>query len=422
MAPPTPTAVGRRPLRVWHYGAVAGDQAFARVITPGFVRSHPMIDLQPLGHGDPEDLLFRARQAVAGGVGPDVLQLPGEWIPDAAAQRLIQPLPPEAARMLDAEGWTRGLVETSHWQGAPYGIPAALWFRQPFFDDALLRNAGLFDAGRTTTPSTWAEYGDVSRRVAAPDDRWGSMMPSYQSDEDLFLHVYQYVHTAGGELPRRDGDRVMLDTPALRASLQFQHALIQQKAALPFDRPPFRLAAQGKVGIWWATPNWLRDASVVGFTRNIGATHVPRNQRGGALLRSHHWCLSGSTTGASRDDVVPLLGYLADDEVSYAYSRALFLPPARSANVARLPYPLDVPEKEAAVVARNSDDIWSAVVAQIDSPDNAAVVTFPGYRTVAARAAGEFVLVLTGRKPIDAALSEGEAGIVELLRQEGNGS
>ena len=51
--------------------------------------------------------------------------------------------------------------------------------------------------------------------VARPEERWGSLLPSQGGDEELYLHVVQHVHTAGGEPPRREGTQLGLDTPPM---------------------------------------------------------------------------------------------------------------------------------------------------------------------------------------------------------------
>ncbi|HEY3078402.1 MAG TPA: extracellular solute-binding protein [Chloroflexota bacterium] len=408
-----PTAPAGRELLLWHADAGPGERVFARELGPRFAEERNGLVLTALAHGDPDDLLRRAGQAEAGGVGPDVIQVPGEWMTEAAEGKLVRPLlDDEAARLLAPDVWAPKLTEAARYQGSWYGVPAAGWFRQPFFNDELLRNAGLVQTGRTTPPSTWAEYADVCKRVAAPEDRWGAALPSQRGDEELFLHVYQHVHAAGGELPRPRAGRIGLDTPQLRSALEFLLDLVRSRGALPLDRPPFPVAELGRAGLWWASSQWSRTQAAVGSTLRLGAALVPSAAPGGGrgvILRSRHWCLGRH--GASRDDGLDLLRFLAGEDVSHAYCASLWLPPAKPNNAEKPPY------RPAAGTPTPFATLWPAILEQLGQPDNLPLVTYPVYRALAGRIAGEFVLALTGKKPIATALSEGEAGANELLRQ-----
>ena len=407
-----PSATADRELLLWHADAGPGERLFARELGPRFTDQRPGLALAPLAHGDPDDLLRRAGQAAAGGVGPDVLQVPGEWLPEAAAARLLRPLPDDAARLLAPDAWAPKLTESGRHDGVWYGLPAAPWFQQPFFNDELLRNAGLVRSGRTTPPSNWAEYADVSKRVAAPEERWGAVLPSQRGDEGLFLHVYQHVLAAGGELPRPRAGRIALDTPPLRSALDFLLDLLRARGALPLDRPPSPVAAQGRAGLWWASSQWPMGQVAVGSELRIAATLAPSAAPGGrrgVLLRSRLWCLGAY--GPSRDEAVELLRFLASDDASHSYCASLWLPPAKPANAEKPPY------RPAAGTPTPFASLWPPVLEQLGQPDNTPLLTFPGYRPLAGRVAGEFVLVLTGKKPIGTALAEGEAGANDLLRQ-----
>jgi hypothetical protein len=192
----------------------------------------------------------------------------------------------------------------------------------------------------------------------------------------------------------------------MREALQFLVDLVQKNGALPPDRAAFRLAEVGKVGLWWGTSRWLGDAAATGNTLRVAAAPIPRRARGGAVVRARHWCLGAN--GPNRDAATQFLGLLAGDDLSHRYCAGLSLPPVRRANWNRPTYTQPTPPGAARV--------WPAVLAQLDHPENVALVGFPGYRTTAARFGGELVLVLTGKKPIAAALTEGEAGVADLLK------
>jgi ABC-type glycerol-3-phosphate transport system substrate-binding protein len=232
----------------------------------------------------------------------------------------------------------------------------------------------------------------------------------------LYRHVLQHVHTAGGDLPRREGTRVALDSPPMREALQYLLDLVQKSGAVPLDRQLFRLAESGKLGLWWGTTGWLGDAEATGNTLRVGAAPIPRNRRGGALVRTLHWCL-GAHAGQP-DAAAEVLARLADDDTSHRYCAALWLPPIKRANWSRPFYTQPAPE----AIRPSASRVWPAALAQLDSPENAPLVGFPGYRTAAARFAGELVLVLTGKKPMPVALSEGEAGVAELLKKADEGA
>ena len=95
---------------------------------------------------------------------------------------------------------------------------------------------------------------------------------------------------------------------------------------------------------------------------------------------------------------------------SHGYCAGLSLPPARRANWARPTY-----TQVADRTRPWEPSVWRSVVEQLGSAENAPLVTFPGYREVAGRVGGELQLVLLGKKPVAAALAEGEAGVAEIL-------
>jgi ABC-type glycerol-3-phosphate transport system substrate-binding protein len=401
---PTPSVKETRELLLWHADAVVGER-----VVKGVVAAFPT-RVAALAHGDPDDLLRRATHAAAGGVGPEVLQLPGEWLPEAVENKVVLPLP---AGFVKDDEWSGGLAESGRWAAQSYGVPAAPYFAQPFYNDELLRNAGLIQVARTTPPSNWAEYADVCKRVASPEDRWGALLPTHRADEELFLHIYQHVLSAGGDIPRPTGGRIKLDTPQLRSSLELLLDLLRNRGALPADREAYRIAETGRAGLWWARSTWLAGQTAMGNKIKVGsasaasaatATPAPSATIGGrgVLLRSRHWCLGAS--GTHRDDALELLRYLATDEASGRYCGGLSLPPARRANAAR-----------AVPTATPFAPVWPAILEQLAQPDNRPLITFPGYRALAGRLAGELMLVLTGRKPLDVAMVEGEAGANELL-------
>jgi maltose-binding protein MalE len=407
---PTATPLGTPParsVRLWLGDATHGERVMTRQVLPLVSARMPGIDIAAIHHSSAEDLVRVAVSAYAGGVGPDVLSLPGEWLGEPAVRRLVAPLPPELAALGEPTAWLPRLVESGRWAGVALGLPAAPIVRQPFFNDTLLRDVGLISLGRTTPPSTWAEFADVSQRVARPEDRWGSLLPSRQADADLYLHVMQHVLTAGGDLPVRVGDRVAYDTPAAREALAFLQDLQQSRGALPLDRPPYRQAEEGRIGLWWTTSRWIGERVTVGNEIRAGATLVPRGKRGGAIVRARHWCIGARSS--EPDLAVTLLGSLIGDEVSHRYCAGLSLPPVRRANAGRAEY------------TRPGDGVtgqlWRAVLAQLGHDDNVAYLGFPGIRAATARMAGEFLLVLSGKKPIPDALGEGEGGVGELLQK-----
>ena len=416
LPPPTPTGVRRTLVNLWHADAIPGERVFARDLIDRYSATHPAVEIRQLPHGDPDSLYRRAVQGVAGGVGPDILQLPGEWIPEAFTRKVIQPLDATTSLLADPANWAPNTVESGAWQGQRLGLPAAARLRVLFFNDELLRNAGLLEVGRTTPPSNWAELADVSRRTAVapggaagPEGRWGLVLPSQQADEELYRHVVQFALAAGGDQPRRVGTRVVLDSPAMREALQFLQDLIQKNGALPLDRPPFRLPETGRASLWWAESTWMGDQSAVGATLRVGAAFFPRLRRGGALVSTRHWCMGAHST--ARDQASSLIGFLATDEASHTYCSALSLPPARRANWGLAPY--------TGTKISHEGGVWRTIIGQLGQSENQPSLGFPGYRTVAARTAGEMLLVLQGKKPIQAALTEGEAGVSELLQKEG---
>ncbi|TAK20451.1 MAG: extracellular solute-binding protein [Chloroflexota bacterium] len=387
------------PIRLWHAGGAIAASVMDRQLRPILGRRGGAIDLATLPLGDPEELFGRALGAAASGIGPDVLELPGEWLPEARDRGVIAAF---GSDTVFADGWVPGLRETGLWRGEALGVPAAPVFAQPFYNDALLRAAGLREAGKATPPSTWAEYADVCKRVAAPEERWGAILPTGPGD-DLYLHVAQHAFAAGAAFPTPNGGIVSFEHEAMRAALIFLQDLLATRGALPPDRPAFRLVESGKVGLWWASSLWARNETAIGSALSVGATLAPRRDHRGILLRGRHWCVGRFASG---DRARELIAALSSDEASHAWCAGNGYPPARQNNLDRAPYRGDTGPFAS---------LWPPILAQLLETANAPVTGFPGYRAVAGRLAGEFHLVLRNQKPIDVALAEGTAATRDIL-------
>ncbi|WP_309050218.1 ABC transporter substrate-binding protein [Streptomyces sp.] len=99
---------------------------------------------------------------IAGGSPPDVAMLPQVGaIRQAAAQKWIKPVGPEARRALDAN-YSRGWRELGAVDGTPYGVyfkaanKSLIWY-----------NTAAFDNAGATEPKTWKEFLSTAETISA---------------------------------------------------------------------------------------------------------------------------------------------------------------------------------------------------------------------------------------------------------------
>lgn len=135
-APPAPTAtVKPQVLLIWHpYQGLEAD-ALAQ-IGADFEVEQPAIDIQ-LEYVEESTLVDTFTAAVVDGSGPDLLFGRLDWIPDLAAQGVIQPIRQnfyDTVYSLIAEPVAR----TTFYQSSPYGVPFSADFPTMYFNRNLV--------------------------------------------------------------------------------------------------------------------------------------------------------------------------------------------------------------------------------------------------------------------------------------------
>lgn len=151
---------------------------------------------------------------LAGGSGPDVVELGSDWVAEFAA----------GGRLLDLNPYLGGLRdslmmwEPAEFKGGVYAVPWMLGTRVLFCNQTLLTQAGY---ARDFVPTNWGELLDAARKVdALGDDIFGFASNSAERHR-LYKKFLPFFWSAGGEVFGADQVSTQFSSAAGQRSLEF---------------------------------------------------------------------------------------------------------------------------------------------------------------------------------------------------------
>jgi multiple sugar transport system substrate-binding protein len=158
------TASAQAPVEIeyWQYTFETRVRAMDELIKQ-FQTANPAIKVKHV-HFPYNDYRTKISAAIAGGQGPDVVQLFYGWLNDFQKAKILQPLPDDVmpASKIDAEFFP--MVKAMKREGKYYALPTAVRSLSLFSNTALLAEAGIKDA-----PKTLDELLDAAKKLTKKD-------------------------------------------------------------------------------------------------------------------------------------------------------------------------------------------------------------------------------------------------------------
>jgi multiple sugar transport system substrate-binding protein len=166
----------------------------------------------------------------------DVMSLDVVWTAEFAANGWIVPLSP---KLFPLGGFLLPAVATARYQGRLYAVPFTSNAGLLYYRKDILARAGV------APPRTWAQLARQAARIA-PRYGLAGYAGQFQAYEGLTVNFAEAVQSAGGSILSADGTRVMLNSAAARAGLQFLMSGLRQgwipQAALGYNEESSRRA------------------------------------------------------------------------------------------------------------------------------------------------------------------------------------
>ena len=337
-APPAPAPVvsGNTPapppkavvdLRWWNpFGGVRGEKIQELIVkynsTQG-VQDNIKVTVEIVPTSDMPQKLTAVRMA---GTEPEVyeLSMPVKLL---AQNGVVAPLPPEEATFVK-ETYIEAAVNEMTYSDQVWGYPmgtqaAAYYYRRSFFEKA----------GIKSPPKDTDEMARIARELTQTID--GKKYYGYVREYDnnwLSVDWEELVWKFGGEPYEFDGDRpmkVFVDTPELRAALQWLLGMIDDGSTQIFDmsaRDAFdnALAISGRTEVSWPIRlrDEMKDTSTFEDLMFVGEPAAPGIK---SRVRANGWALFSSRTIKYPEEGLKFLGWMAHKpEMQYSHVRIDF--------------------------------------------------------------------------------------------------
>ncbi|MGX1543170.1 ABC transporter substrate-binding protein [Streptomyces adustus] len=177
------------------------------------------------------DLLttFMVRQAA--GQGADIIHPYCLWNGQLVRAGVLRPAPSGHAVEI-GRGYGRAAVDAASVGGRVYGYPTEVQTYALYYNERLLRAAGL-----GSPPRTWRELEEAAYRTARRD-RYGNTLVqgfglSTYDDSTTVGQTLALLSAAGGSFVSADGRSTAIDSPAGRAVFELEHRLVVRGASTP---------------------------------------------------------------------------------------------------------------------------------------------------------------------------------------------
>lgn len=148
--------------------------------------------------------------AIASGQGPDVVNLYYGWLPLWVKTGYLAPLPEADFPAAQIEAEFVNMVQSAKVGGRYYGVPTALRSLALFYNEGLLRNAGI-----GAPPATWDEFIAIARKLTVEQGGRLTQIGYGIAPEGQDHHLVREVllRQFGGRPYSEDGRRVLYGSP-----------------------------------------------------------------------------------------------------------------------------------------------------------------------------------------------------------------
>jgi multiple sugar transport system substrate-binding protein len=407
-APKPAAAPGTKPgatVQFWFNGGRLWEDFYNQKLLPKYYADHPGVEVQLTSLASWDDQYNKLITATAGGAPPDFSRNKDFWTPDFAARGALEVMDPYLQKQADIapEKYLKGAWSTTQWEGKTVALPLHVFARGIHLNDELFQKAGLADpSGRAKAPDTWDEYTQVAQKISKPDENvWGTMLYSYQGNEDLVNHFNYMLVAAGGRYMSEDNTKFLFNSPEGVETVEYQIDQIQKKACLPPGVSTNQAIESGRVGIWWGSafnfPELARNAPKLKYSHSVAAKKKTR----GGILRGNHMPLYRASK--NKDAAWTFMSWHQQPDNAYLYAQtANYLMPR-----------LELKDRP----LYGSDENWKQVAKQFYDADNQPQPMFPGYVESSSKLGSHLMEAYLGKKSAKQALADGEKDALDVLRQ-----
>jgi multiple sugar transport system substrate-binding protein len=199
-------------IEYWQYTFAQRVQAIDELIKR-FEAANPGIKVKHT-HVPYDDFRLKIAAAIPAGQGPDVVQLFYGWLHDYLKAKLLQPLPPELFDAAEIEREFFPLVKQMKVDNQYYAVPTAVRSLALFWNQKLLREAGLDPA---KPPQTLDELVEAAKRLTKRDPAGNLLQAGMALDmggQDHHWLREVLIRQLGGQPYSPDGRRVAYNSPA----------------------------------------------------------------------------------------------------------------------------------------------------------------------------------------------------------------
>ncbi|MFF2267365.1 ABC transporter substrate-binding protein [Cellulosimicrobium cellulans] len=234
------------PVTIDYWGWVPGMQT----LVDEWNEQNPDIQVNYSAQSAGDDATFsKITTAAQSGDAPDLVQADVKWV--TSLLQYAQDVTDEAAQYED--NFTAGAWSNVTLDGVTYGLPQDSGPVVMYYNKAKLDELGV------AVPTTWDEFGEAARAVAAAEP--GTYLAGFSSDDTENLQ--SYVQQAGGQWWAIDGDQWVVDVTGEESVkvAEFWQGLVTDGVVSPTKRwdPAFyNELANGKilsvVGAAWQAP------------------------------------------------------------------------------------------------------------------------------------------------------------------------
>lgn len=259
----------------WDYYGPPGDADLEATFAK-YEAANPNVDIRRV-FVNFADLKNRLIQAAATNTLPDLMLVDNPDTTALAAQGVLEDITEYVRAWPDRAQYYPGPLNSAVYKGRTYGVPNNSNALGLFYNQNLLRQAGI-----TAPPQTWAQLRDYAKRLTS-GDRFGYCFSAVGNEEGTFQFL-PYLWSAGGDL-QTIGDAasvraldflntlVNVDRSVSKAAVGWTQGDVYNqftagKCAIMANGPWFidglrTLEREKKVGFAWATAPYPRDRASV---------------------------------------------------------------------------------------------------------------------------------------------------------------
>ena len=211
-------ALAQKKLTMW---SRSSSQAFMPSLIEAFNAKHKtQIELQIVPNSE---MVQKYAIAAAGGSAPDLLSLDLVYTPAFAASGQLEDLTSVAKALPFFDHLSKAHLGAGTYEGKIYGLPMSADASVLLWNKKLFRQAGL---DPEKGPTSWGEIESYAGKVNALG---GDIRGFYFSGACGGCNAFTFmplVWASGGEILADGGKRATLDTPQMRAAIDFYRGLV----------------------------------------------------------------------------------------------------------------------------------------------------------------------------------------------------